>query len=100
YADTITDSMLRAIDETNRRRRNQMEYNEKHGITPETAEKAVRDIVQQTRAVDEQARYAAAAEKRTEDMSMAQGALGGRNEELGDEVKELRELLLTMEVAG
>jgi len=43
YADNVTDSMRRAIDETNRRRRVQLEYNEKHGITPTTITKAVRD---------------------------------------------------------
>ncbi|MCD8205739.1 MAG: excinuclease ABC subunit UvrB [Clostridia bacterium] len=39
YADTVTDSMKRAIDETNRRRKIQAEYNEAHGITPRTIEK-------------------------------------------------------------
>ena len=45
YADTITDSMRRALDETNRRRRIQEEYNEAHGITPQTIRKAVRDLI-------------------------------------------------------
>ena len=45
YADTITDSMKHAIDETNRRRRIQMAYNEEHGITPTTIQKAVRDLI-------------------------------------------------------
>jgi len=46
YADTITGSMQRAIDETNRRRKLQTEYNEKHGITPQTIKKDVRAIIQ------------------------------------------------------
>ena len=45
YADTITDSMRRAIDETERRRTVQMKYNEEHGITPQTIKKAVRDLI-------------------------------------------------------
>ena len=45
YADTITDSMSRALDETNRRRKIQEEYNEAHGITPQTIRKAVRDLI-------------------------------------------------------
>ena len=45
YADTITDSMRAALDETNRRRRIQMKYNEEHGITPQTIKKAVRDLI-------------------------------------------------------
>ena len=51
YADVITGSMQRAIDETNRRRRLQMEYNQKHGITPTTVQKAVREVLEATRAV-------------------------------------------------
>ncbi len=45
YADTITDSMRIALDETNRRRAIQMKYNEEHGITPQTIKKAVRDLI-------------------------------------------------------
>ncbi len=45
YADTVTDSMRVAIDETNRRRRMQQEYNEEHGITPQTIQKSVRDLI-------------------------------------------------------
>ena len=45
YADTITDSMRHAIEETGRRREIQQKYNEEHGITPTTIKKAVRDLI-------------------------------------------------------
>lgn len=44
YADEVTDSMMNAVSETNRRRNIQKEYNEAHGITPKTIKKAVRDV--------------------------------------------------------
>ena len=45
YADTVTDSMRVAIEETKRRRKIQQEYNETHGITPKTIQKSVRDLI-------------------------------------------------------
>ncbi|MDD6522494.1 MAG: UvrB/UvrC motif-containing protein, partial [Subdoligranulum sp.] len=45
YADVITDSMREAIEETQRRREIQEEYNKEHGITPQTIKKAVRDLI-------------------------------------------------------
>ncbi len=52
YADTITESMRHTIDETNRRRKVQMAYNEEHHITPTTIHKAVQDVIAITRAAN------------------------------------------------
>jgi excinuclease ABC subunit B len=54
YADTITDSMNIAISETNRRRIIQEQYNQEHGITPKTIQKAVRDLISISKAVAKQ----------------------------------------------
>lgn len=51
YADNMTDSMRTAIEETERRRQIQQEYNEEHGITPQTIHKAVRDLISISKAV-------------------------------------------------
>ena len=52
YADELTESMEKAISETNRRRKIQMEYNEKHGITPKTIQKSVRDSIKAVQVED------------------------------------------------
>ena len=52
YADTVTDSMRMAIEETKRRREIQMKYNEENGITPQTIRKAVRDLISISKKVD------------------------------------------------
>ncbi len=57
YADNITDSMRRAIDETNRRRKIQIAYNEEHGITPQTIQKAVREVIEAKRIADTKEYY-------------------------------------------
>ena len=52
YADNITDSMDKALTETNRRREIQQKYNNEHGITPTTIKKAVRDLISISKEVD------------------------------------------------
>jgi excinuclease ABC subunit B len=59
YADIITDSMDRAIKETNRRRQKQLKYNEINNITPETIRKAVRDLINVEQVAEEKVVYEA-----------------------------------------
>lgn len=51
YADTVTESMEKAISETNRRRQKQMQYNKQHGIVPKTIIKGIRDVLEITKPV-------------------------------------------------
>lgn len=57
YADHITESMRMAIDETNRRRQIQEAYNEKHGITPKTIKKEIRDVIRATIVAEDRDEY-------------------------------------------
>lgn len=57
YADGISKAMKAAIDETNRRRKIQNEYNEAHGITPESVKKSVRSVIEATKAADKEMEF-------------------------------------------
>jgi excinuclease ABC subunit B len=57
YGDKITDSMNKAISETNRRREVQIAHNEKHGVTPQTIQKKVRDVIEAVKVAESKADY-------------------------------------------
>lgn len=57
YADELTESMEKAISETNRRRKIQMEYNEAHGIVPQTIKKSIRDTIRASIVEEAQEEY-------------------------------------------
>lgn len=63
YADHVTDSMKKAIDETQRRRALQMAYNEEHGITPQTIIKKIPDVIRATQVAEEEESYVTKATK-------------------------------------
>jgi excinuclease ABC subunit B len=107
YADKITDSMRKAINETNRRRKIQIEHNEAHGIEPKSIIKAVRDIIEATTAAEESVKYGgvAATKMRAEDIlkvikamedemkDCAKSMQYERAAELRDKIVELRQKL-------
>ena len=111
YADTITDSMRAAIDETNRRREIQQKYNEEHGITPQTIKKAVRDLIAISKAAsageeefkkDPESMDARELEKLVKELTkkMRQAAAELNFEEaakLRDRMKEVKQMLLELE---
>src|SRR5205807_4642726 len=63
YADEVTESMRKAIDETNRRRTIQTQYNEEHGITPQSIVKPIRDMIDLAEVAEEPASYGAGEER-------------------------------------
>ena len=68
YADELTDSMEKAISETNRRRKIQEEYNIAHGITPQTIKKSIRDTIKATIVEDIQSKYNISKDESIEDI--------------------------------
>lgn len=90
YADRMTDSMKRAIDETNRRRELQAAYNQEHGITPETVRKAVRNVLEATRVAEEKLPYQTK-------QSFGQMTKSERQRFIADLEKEMREAAKMLE---
>ena len=102
YADELTESMEKAISETNRRREIQMKYNEEHGITPQTINKSVRDTIRATVLEDVSAEYDIKKDENIEEvitkltdemLKCASKMEFEKAAELRDKIKELQDLL-------
>ena len=102
YADELTESMEKAITETNRRRKIQEEYNESHGITPQTIRKSVRDVIKATIVEDLQSEYGINKDESVEDiisrltdemLKHAQSMEFEKAAELRDKIKELEKMI-------
>ena len=98
YGDTLTESMARAVSETNRRRAIQEEYNRIHGITPESVRNTIHSVLEITRRVEETSAAALSDEEKEalmrqiedEMLSAAQGLEFERAAQLRDRLLELR----------
>ena len=102
YADELTESMEKAISETNRRRKIQEEYNKEHGITPKTIKKSVRDIIKATIVEDISTEYQIDKNETPEDiinrltdemLKCAQAMEFEKAAELRDKIKELQKFI-------
>ena len=88
YADTVTDSMRRAIGETERRRAKQLAYNEAHGITPRTVKKQVRELIDGVFAAQESKQDFKAAEEAAKVEALSEKDLGKRIKQLEKQMLE------------
>ncbi len=102
YADELTESMEKAISETNRRRRIQQEYNEEHGITPKTIQKSVRDSIKASIMEEAESKYNISKDESIEDvinkltdemLKYASNMEFEKAAELRDKIKELESSL-------
>ncbi|TRZ36977.1 excinuclease ABC subunit UvrB [Niallia circulans] len=108
YADKMTNSMDIAINETKRRRAMQEEYNEKHGITPQTIQKGIRDSIRATQAAEEPEEYSASAKLEKLTKKDKEAMIAQMEAEMKEAAKalnferaaELRDLLLELKAEG
>ncbi|WP_100333234.1 excinuclease ABC subunit UvrB [Bacillus alkalisoli] len=108
YADRITKSMNIAIDETKRRRQIQEEYNEKHGVTPTTIQKGIRDAIKATFAAEDGERYETTPKLRPKNKKEREILIESMEQEMKDAAKaldferaaELRDLILELKAEG
>ncbi|TCI52306.1 excinuclease ABC subunit UvrB [Exiguobacterium sp. SH1S21] len=104
FADKMTDSMKRAIGETDRRRTIQQEYNEEHGVTPQTIRKEVRGVIRATVAAEEEVLESLSSMNSDE----REAAIGKLEEEMKQAARdlqferaaELRDLILELKVGN
>jgi excinuclease ABC subunit B len=89
YADTVTGSMKRALDETNRRRSLQLAYNERHGITPQTISKHIRDIAETIRSDHDRAVEVLVGLDEAEFMHNPKALIRKKKKQMSEAVKEL-----------
>lgn len=108
YADRITDSMQKAIEETGRRRSVQEEYNKKHGITPTTIQKDIHDVIRATHAAEEQVEYAPKEKSRKLTKQERETLMANLEKEMKEAAKaldferaaQLRDTLLELKAEG
>jgi len=108
YADKMTNSMEIAINETKRRRAIQEEYNEKHGITPQTIQKGIRATIRATQAAEEPEEYTASAKLEKLTKKDKEAMIAQMEAEMKEAAKalnferaaELRDLLLELKAEG
>ncbi|MGG0824199.1 excinuclease ABC subunit UvrB [Paenibacillus turicensis] len=90
YGDHITDSMEKAIKETERRRTIQIAYNEKHGITPQTIRKKIRDVIEATKVAESKSDYIAGATTAKMSKRDRQAMIGRLEVEMKEAAKNLQ----------
>lgn len=104
YANTITKSMQTAIDETNRRRKIQMEFNKKHGIQPRTIQKEVRGVIEATKVAEEPELYQVKSINKTDRRKLIQQLEQEMKQAAKDlqfeRAAELRDLIFELKTEG